>query len=196
MAYIYKHIRLDTNEIFYIGIGSQDKYKRAFSLIKRNKFWKNIVSKTEFKVEIIEDGLTWEQACEKEKELISLYGRRDLNTGTLVNMTNGGDGTFGVKHSEEWYEKQRKNNSKKGKSISNTHKKNISLNHKSKQLGNKSGNKAIDVFDKDWNFIKSYNSILEASKNLNIGRWIIDKFLAGDTKRPYKYRFKYKKIVD
>ena len=34
MAYVYKHTRLDTNEVFYIGIGSQNKYKRAFSLIK------------------------------------------------------------------------------------------------------------------------------------------------------------------
>ena len=72
MAYVYKHTRLDTNEIFYIGIGNQDKYKRAFSLIKRNNFWKNIVSKTEFSVEIVQDSLTWEQACEKEKELMKI----------------------------------------------------------------------------------------------------------------------------
>ena len=195
MAYVYKHTRLDTNEVFYIGIGSQNKYKRAFSLIKRNSFWRNITSKTEFLVEIIQDGLTWEQACEKEKELISKIGRRDLGLGTLVNMTDGGDGTFNVKHSYEWHEKQRKNNSKKGKAISEEHRKNISLNHKSKNKDASSGNKSIDVFDKDWIFIKSYNSILEASKNLNIGRWIIDKFLAGDTKNPHKYRFKYK-IVD
>ena len=195
MAYVYKHTRLDTNEVFYIGIGSQNKYKRAFSLIKRNSFWRNITSKTEFLVEIIQDGLTWEQACEKEKELINKIGRRDLGLGTLVNMTDGGDGTFNVKHSYEWYEKQRKNNSKKGKAISQEHRKNISLNHKSKNKDASSGNKSIDVFDKDWTFIKSYNSILEASKNLNIGRWIIDKFLAGDTKNPHKYRFKYK-IVD
>ena len=195
MAYVYKHTRLDTNEVFYIGIGSQNKYKRAFSLIKRNSFWRNITSKTEFLVEIIQDGLTWEQACEKEKELISKIGRRDLGLGTLVNMTDGGDGTFNVKHSYEWHEKQRKNNSKKGKAISEEHRKNISLNHKSKNKDASSGNKSIDVFDKDWTFIKSYNSILEASKNLNIGRWIIDKFLAGDTKNPHKYRFKYK-IVD
>lgn len=194
MAYVYKHTRLDTNEVFYIGIGTQDKYKRAFSLIKRNKFWQNIVSKTDFLVEIIQDGLSWEEACKKEKETIKKIGRRDLGLGTLVNMTDGGDGTFNVKHSKEWYEKQRKNNSKKGISISEEHKKKISLNHKSKNKDASSGNKAIDVFDKNWVFINSYVSILEAAKDLNIGRWIIDKFLAGDTKRPYKYRFKYKTV--
>lgn len=194
MAYVYKHTRLDTNEVFYIGIGTQDKYKRAFSLIKRNKFWQNIVSKTDFLVEIIQDGLSWEEACKKEKETIKKIGRRDLGLGTLVNMTDGGDGTFNVKHSKEWYEKQRKNNSKKGIYISEEHKKKISLNHKSKNKDASSGNKAIDVFDKNWVFINSYVSILEAAKDLNIGRWIIDKFLSGDTKRPYKYRFKYKTV--
>ena len=192
MAYVYKHTRKDNGEVFYIGIGTQDKYKRAFSLIKRNNFWKNITSKTEFLVEIIYDGLSWENACIKEIELIKHYGRRDLGLGTLVNMTDGGDGTYNVKHSEEWYEKQRKNNNRKDRPITEEHKRNISLNHKSKNNNDGSGNRAIDVFDKNWNFIESYNSILEASINLNIGRWIIDKFLAGNTKKPHKYRFKYK----
>lgn len=35
-----------------------------------------------------------------------------------------------------------------------------------------------------------------SSKDLKIGRWIIDKFLAGTTKKPYKYRFKYKDITE
>ena len=70
------------------------------------------------------------------------------------------------------------------------------LNHKSKNKDSSSGNRAIDVFDKDWNFIKSYDSILNASKDLKIGRWVIDKFLAGNTKRPYKYRFKYKDLME
>ena len=70
MAYVYKHIRKDRNEVFYIGIGTQDKFKRAFSKIKRNDFWRNIASKTEYEVVIIYDGLTWEEACLKEIELI------------------------------------------------------------------------------------------------------------------------------
>jgi hypothetical protein len=35
--------------------------------------------------------LTWEQACEKEIEFIKLYGRIDLGTGCLANLTDGGD---------------------------------------------------------------------------------------------------------
>jgi hypothetical protein len=36
--------------------------------------------------------LSWEEACEKEIELIEMYGRRKLGEGTLVNLTEGGQG--------------------------------------------------------------------------------------------------------
>ena len=36
------------------------------------------------------DGLTEEEAWNKEIELIKLYGREDLGTGTLNNLTHGG----------------------------------------------------------------------------------------------------------
>jgi predicted GIY-YIG superfamily endonuclease len=91
-SYVYKHIRLDTNEVFYIGIGNQKNYKRAYSKHNRNLHWKNVVNKTEYIVEIVKDNLSWEDAVKLEIELIKKYGRSDLNEGTLVNMTDGGDG--------------------------------------------------------------------------------------------------------
>lgn len=100
MAYVYRHIRLDTNLPFYIGIGSDDKYKRAYDKYSRNRHWKFIVNKTDILIEILMDDLTWEEACEKEKEFINLYGRTDLGKGTLVNLTDGGDGSLGVKIKE------------------------------------------------------------------------------------------------
>jgi hypothetical protein len=100
MAYLYRHIRLDKNEPFYIGIGSDNDYKRAYKKQGRSFRWKDIAYKVQYEVEILLDGLTWEQACEKEIEFISLYGRADLNKGTLVNMTEGGEGTYGFKHTE------------------------------------------------------------------------------------------------
>ena len=105
MAYVYRHIRLDKNEPFYIGIGSDDKYYRANKKSQRNIYWKRIVSKTDYEVEIVLEDLTWEQACEKEKEFISLYGRKNTNTGILCNMTDGGEGTIGLISSSDTKQK-------------------------------------------------------------------------------------------
>jgi len=101
MPYIYRHIRLDKNEPFYIGIGADKDYKRAHAFKKRNRYWNHIVNKYDYDVEILMDDLTWEDACKKETEFIALYGREDLNLGTLTNLTNGGDGMFGFKFSDE-----------------------------------------------------------------------------------------------
>jgi hypothetical protein len=101
MAYVYRHIRLDKNEPFYIGIGSDEKnYLRAKNKHSRNKFWKNIVSKTDYEIEIILDNVTLDEAVQKEIEFIALYKRR-LDGGTLVNLTSGGEGQSGFTKDEE-----------------------------------------------------------------------------------------------
>lgn len=97
MAYVYRHIRLDKNEPFYIGIGSDETYKRANSKFGRNKYWHNIVAKTDYEVEILLDNITWEYALNKEIEFIELYGRR-IDGGILSNLTKGGDGVLGFKN--------------------------------------------------------------------------------------------------
>ena len=98
MAYVYKHVRLDTQEIFYIGIGSDNKgkYERAYEKSGRNIHWHNIAVKAGYEIKIIIDNLTWQEACDKEIELIKFYGRKDLKEGCLVNMTDGGEGANGA----------------------------------------------------------------------------------------------------
>ncbi len=90
MAILYRHIRLDKNVPFYIGIGKTES--RAYSRAYRNTHWKGIVNKYGYEVEIIMTGLTLEEAYEKEREFIKLYGRADLGQGTLCNLTDGGEG--------------------------------------------------------------------------------------------------------
>ena len=94
MSIVYRHRRLDTFKVFYIGIGKTEK--RAYSKKSRNKWWKNIILKTEYSVEIIIEDISWKEAQEVEVLLISEYGRRDLGLGNLVNLTNGGEGTQGI----------------------------------------------------------------------------------------------------
>lgn len=98
MAILYRHLK-PNNEVFYIGIGTTKE--RAYSKYNRNKYWRQIVKKYNYKVEIIFDNLTWDEACKLEISLIWLYGRKDLKKGTLCNLTNGGEGNFGMIHSVE-----------------------------------------------------------------------------------------------
>lgn len=126
--YLYQHRRLDTNQIFYVGIG---KKRRAYSTKNRNNHWNNIVNKTNYTVEIISTNLTWQEACQKEIELINFYGRKDLGTGILVNMTNGGEGGFGVIVSDET--KAKISNALKGKIVSDNTKLKLSTSAKERQ---------------------------------------------------------------
>jgi len=93
MAYVYRHIRLDKNEPFYIGIGSDMNNKRANEKARRSNIWKKIIDKTDYEIEILFDNITYDEAKLKEIEFIKLYGRIDLGSGTLANLTDGGDGT-------------------------------------------------------------------------------------------------------
>lgn len=90
--YIYRHIRPDKNEVFYIGIGKENSNRHNSK--RRNAIWKNIVAKNNgnFQAEIMLDNLTLEDANAKEKEFIELYGRIKYKTGTLSNILYGGKG--------------------------------------------------------------------------------------------------------
>ncbi len=86
---VYEHYTADTNEIFYVGYG---KNKRPYDCVRRNKFWKNVHEKHGVVVKIIIENVALNEAVELECKLIEDYGRRDLKTGPLVNLTDGGGG--------------------------------------------------------------------------------------------------------
>ena len=100
---VYQHRRLDTSEIFYVGIGKT--IKRAYAKRNRNRHWYNIVNKTDYSIDILSENLTWKEACVQEIALICSIGRYDLRLGTLVNQTNGGDG--GMNPSTETRQKRK-----------------------------------------------------------------------------------------
>ena len=110
MYYLYRHIRLDKNEPFYIGIGECNynprRYYRAYQKLTRSSFWKAIINKTNYTVEIIFETEIFEEICSKEREFIKLYGRKNLKTGTLANLNDGGGKTNkGYKKTLETIEK-------------------------------------------------------------------------------------------
>lgn len=96
-SYVYIHKRKTNGEIFYIGKGRLNRWQK----LGRNYRWVNIANKHGVVCEIIANSLTNEEACLLEKKLILAYGRLDLNTGTLANLTDGGEGVVGGRISDE-----------------------------------------------------------------------------------------------
>jgi len=173
MAYLYRHIRLDKSEPFYIGISnnSNNKY-RAVGKSSRNKIWKSIVNKSEYKVEIVFDDITWEEACKKEKEFINLYGKIINQTGTLCNLTDGGDGTIGfpswnkgikgiIKSTQST--KDKISLAHKGRVLSDIHKFRIGIANKN--MSDETRKKLSDINKGNKNFLGKKHK--ESSKLLN-----------------------------
>ena len=91
---VYIHRKASNREVFYVGMGNPDRpYHKSIS--ERSKFWHRIVDKHGYSIEVIRTGLTKREAFDIEMDLIELIGRRDKKKGTLVNLSNGGDGANG-----------------------------------------------------------------------------------------------------
>lgn len=98
MPYLYRHIRLDKNQPFYIGVGLKDdgRFSRSRAKYGRNKIWEEITKKSQYVVEIMMTDLSYDEVMRKEKEFIAFYGRICNDTGILSNLSLGGDGVLGL----------------------------------------------------------------------------------------------------
>lgn len=90
MAFVYAHINPKNNKVFYIGIGKHKN--RCYALPNRNNGWWKIASKENFIIKILHDNVEYIIAKELERYYIEKYGRLDLGTGILTNLTAGGQG--------------------------------------------------------------------------------------------------------
>jgi hypothetical protein len=102
--YTYAHFRESDNRVFYIGKGVK---RRAWSCDKdkRSEHWHRVKKKHGCRVEILAKWATADEAFEHEKFLISTF--RDMGH-PLVNVTDGGEGTSGVKMDAERLERHAK----------------------------------------------------------------------------------------
>lgn len=178
---VYLHKRLSDGEVFYVGIGSK---KRPYSKNSRNKHWRNYTTKHEYEVSILFEKLTWKEACIREKSLILDYGRRDLGLGTLVNMTDGGDGQCNL--AQESRSKISKAN--KGKvpwMKGRRHTKEAKQANREKHLGNIPSNKGLPS---PFRGIKrpEHSKLMQGSGNSNA-----KKVICLATKKEYKCMLDY-----
>lgn len=110
--YIYAYLR-ENGTPYYIGKGLGGRAWKSHKPIRLPKNKKNII--------IMEKDLTEVGSLALERFYIKWYGRKDLNSGILRNMTDGGDGSTNIipwNKSIPRTDKEKKNisNSLKGKS--------------------------------------------------------------------------------
>jgi hypothetical protein len=141
--YVYAFLRETDLTPYYIGKGIG---KRAFATHGRRVS----APKDKNRIIILYQNLTENQAYNIEILLIDFYGREDLGTGRLLNMTSGGDGRSKIIVKEETREKL--SNANKGKNNPMFVKtawnrgQTKETNQKLAEIGNKlKGNKAWNV---------------------------------------------------
>jgi len=206
--YLYRHIRLDKNEPFYIGISSiksdnNSGYARANRVTNRNKIWNNIynAAKKKIEVEILYETSSRDEILKKENEFILLYGRKNNNTGCLANLTDGGLGAVGCVFSDERRLKQSQTmknspHSLRGKKLPDWWKDKIrqtKFGENNYQFGKHTpiSKKVINVETKE-----VFDTILLAGENFGLKGRLLHQYLSGHriNKSPFVYLKTYNEL--
>ena len=123
---IYKHTNKINNKV-YIGLTSYDNPEKRWGIngekYKTCTYFYHAILKyrwNNFNHEVLETNLSQEEACEKEKYYIDLYNSNHEEYG--YNLTSGGERNKKLSSSS----REKMSKAKKGVSLSEEHRKNIS----------------------------------------------------------------------
>ena len=147
--YTYAYLREDRTP-YYIGKGKGNRIYYTYKRIKPPKDKSRII--------FLKQNLTEEEAFKHEIYMIAVFGRKDLGTGILQNLTDGGEGVSGLSHSEETKRKmsevhknpseetrRKKSDANKGKTLSDETKRKMSEAHKGKTHSEQSKRKVSEA---------------------------------------------------
>lgn len=202
---LYMHIFPNNKK--YIGITKRkvkdrwvngNGYKRQTTINNAIKKygWNNI------KHLILEDNLTYKEACDKEKEYIKKYKSNNRNYG--YNRSIGGEiSALGFKHTQEarkkikehnakyWLGKHRGSDFMRNIATGNTIRKGSKHTEKAKLLNKEKHSIKVYQYDLNDNFLKEWSCIKDAEKYYNISFGSISKVCKGKQKTTGGYKWKY-----
>ncbi len=132
--YTYAYLREDKTP-YYIGKGQGNRIYSKSRIVHPPKDKSRII--------FLKQNLTEEEAFKHEIYMIAVLGRKDLGTGILVNMTNGGDGVSGWVPSEE--SRKKMSEAHKGKTPSEENRRKLSETSKGRTHSEETRRKLSDV---------------------------------------------------
>jgi len=166
---------------FYVGKGKRYRInqhlqakQRSDGSLKSNKINSIIreTGKDPMRIKVYES-LSFKKANQIEIDMISHFGRIDIKTGILANMTDGGEGFKRVIFSEAT-------------------KKKMSLSAKgTKTYANNGMSKIVHQYDLNGDLLNVFQSLREASESIGKGFKNISGCCRGKTKTAYGYKWSY-----
>ena len=133
--YTYAYLREDGTP-YYIGKGKSGRINSSLHTIHLPTEKERII--------YLKQNLTDEEARKHEIYMIAILGRKDLGTGILRNMTDGGEGCSGRVLSDET--KKKLSDSHKGRKKSSAHRKALSEAAKKRKASEETREKMSKVF--------------------------------------------------
>lgn len=180
MYYIYHWFNVDTNEVFYVGLGTGN---RCDQVRNRNRLFKSYYRKNNCSVRIYKDGLTYDEGRQLEMDQIELLK-------PCCNMTKGGEKTNGAKISKALT----------GRTLSQKHKDNVSRGikqwYKERATEGKRtlNGKKVAALDRDRNIVQTFDA------KYKVGIWLHKEHGYGNNERSAQRKadkyFKTKELFD